>query len=313
MSSLKKPVLVTGSHRSGSTWVGRMIAEAPGMVYIHEPFNISDPQGHGICNAGFKYWFTYITRENEAEFYTPLKKMLEFRYDWGGALKSIKSVRDLKRLKVQHYRCRKRRRDGAIPLMKDPLAFFSAEWLAERFDMRVLVVIRHPAAFVSSIKKLNWTHPFDHFLEQPLLLQHLLSPFEAELRELAVREHDLVDQGIFLWRLFHQTVLKYQRDHSDWIFVRHEELSQNPVGGFQKLFDRLNLEFSAGARQVIESYSRPENPHDTDAAVGSEASLKRNSRLNISNWKNRLTPDEIKRIRDKVEDISSAFYQDKDW
>ena len=93
LNPIKRPVLVTGSHRSGSTWVGRMIAEAPGMLYLHEPFNISDPPGPGLCNVGFKYWFTYITRENETDFYQPLKNMLELRYDLAGALKSIKSIK----------------------------------------------------------------------------------------------------------------------------------------------------------------------------------------------------------------------------
>jgi hypothetical protein len=65
----KKPILVTGSHRSGSTWVGRMLAEAPAVFYIHEPFSVSHPPGAGICKARFTYWFTYITRKNEAAYY----------------------------------------------------------------------------------------------------------------------------------------------------------------------------------------------------------------------------------------------------
>ena len=31
------PILVTGSHRSGSTWVGKMLSVAPHVAYIHEP------------------------------------------------------------------------------------------------------------------------------------------------------------------------------------------------------------------------------------------------------------------------------------
>jgi hypothetical protein len=309
----RNPILVTGSHRSGSTWVGRMIAEAPGIIYIHEPFSVSDPPGRGICNAKFKHWFTYVTRENEADFYQPLKNMLELRYNLVGALKSIRSVKDFKRTKVECEQFAKYRRQGSTPLIKDPIAFFSSEWLAERFDMTVVVVIRHPAAFVSSIKKLNWHHPFSHFMEQPLLLQNVLYPFETELREYAASEHDIVDQAILLWRLIHHTIIRYQRDHKEWIFVRHEDLSRNPLHSFQGLFDQLKFEFSDHVKQVIEGYSHPANPHDTNAPVGSEISLKRNSRLNISNWKSRLTPFEIKKIRNKVENISTAFYSDEDW
>ena len=35
-----RPILVTGSHRSGSTWLGQMIGASDAVGYIHEPFNI---------------------------------------------------------------------------------------------------------------------------------------------------------------------------------------------------------------------------------------------------------------------------------
>jgi len=64
----KTKILVTGSHRSGTTWVAKMIANSPSVGYIHEPFNptIYRP---GICAAKFR-GFTYISKENEAAFMT---------------------------------------------------------------------------------------------------------------------------------------------------------------------------------------------------------------------------------------------------
>jgi len=35
----KSPILVTGMHRSGTTWVGRMLAASREAVYFHEPLN----------------------------------------------------------------------------------------------------------------------------------------------------------------------------------------------------------------------------------------------------------------------------------
>jgi hypothetical protein len=55
---MKKPILVTGSHRSGTTWVGRMISLDIDVGYIHEPFNISLPPGYNKLELN--YWFTYI-------------------------------------------------------------------------------------------------------------------------------------------------------------------------------------------------------------------------------------------------------------
>jgi hypothetical protein len=174
-------------------------------------------------------------------------------------------------------------------------------------------MIRHPAAFVSSIKKLNWTHPFSHFLEQSLLMETVLSPFTAEIKEYASKEYSITDQAILLWRLLHYVTMNYQRRHRAWIFVRHEDLSQDPLVGFAQLYKQLSLEFSDQARARILEYSSPANPIDTDAPVGSDATLKRNSQENMWNWKNRLTPTEIKTIRERVEDISKAFYTNEDW
>ena len=43
-----KPILVTGSHRSGTTWVGKMLAATGSVGYIHEPFNLKNRPG--ICS-----------------------------------------------------------------------------------------------------------------------------------------------------------------------------------------------------------------------------------------------------------------------
>jgi hypothetical protein len=290
-----------------------MLAEAPGVAYIHEPFSVTDPPGAGICGARFHYWFTAITRDTEAGYYQDLKKTVELRYNWRAALRSCRSVADLRNLKKEYAFFLKHRRQGSRPLLKDPFALFSAEWLADRFHMDVVIVIRHPAAFVSSIKKLQWIHPFSHFLEQSLLMETVLQPFAAEIREYATREHSILDQAVLLWRLLHYVIMHYQRRHKEWIFIRHEDLSQDPLAGFARLYERLGLEFSAHAQARILEYSGSANPADTNAPVGSETALRRDSRANIWNWKNRLTSAEIATIRERVTDVSRTFYANEDW
>jgi hypothetical protein len=185
--------------------------------------------------------------------------------------------------------------------------------MAEKFNLNIIIIIRHPAAFVSSIKKLKWSHPFSHFLDQRLLIENLLGAFETEIREYAAKEQDLINQGILLWKLIHFTILSFQREHENWIFIRHEDISRNPLHGFKELFSRLGMEFTESCRAVIEEYSSPGNPVESDAPVGSEAILKRHSQLAVNTWKNRLSTDEVKIIRRRVEEISSAFYSENEW
>jgi hypothetical protein len=196
-------------------------------------------------------------------------------------------------------------------LLKDPTAVFSAAWLAETFDMDVIVMIRHPAAFVGSLKKAHWPFSFHHFLDQPLLMQHHLDEFKADIEQFAEadRDKDIVGQGILLWNMFSRAILKYKETYPDWLFVRHEELSADPVAGFAKIFERLGLDYSTRVRNVIRAFSGPTNP--TEQHNGNR--VRRDSRSNIWNWKKRLTTDEIDRIRENTNDIGRFFYSEQDW
>lgn len=305
--SSQKPILITGSHRSGSTWVGKVLAHSKKVGYIHEPCN---PRHRpGICGAEFNYWFPYISDENESYFYDHINKTIKFKYNLKAEIEAIKNPKDFLRL-VKNYSYFLFYRIGDFrPLIKDPIAVFSAEWLASKFDMDVVILIRHPAAFASSLKKHNMFHQFSHFLKQPLLINDQLSPFDAEIREYAEKEHDIIDQAILLWRLIYYVIMKYQTKHNDWIFIRHEDLAKNPVIEFQNIFKKLKLDFTENVRKTIEKYSNFTNPIEAPKA----SSIKINSKLSIKNWKKRLTDSEIKRIRNKVENISKMFYSDEDW
>lgn len=310
---VKKPILITGSHRSGSTWVGKMIAQSPSVTYIHEPFNIAHPPGVGICNAKFSHWFTYITAENEALFYKPIRKTVNFSYNLIDELiaKGKKNPKEGLSVLAEYKKSIQYRFSQVRPLIKDPIALFSSEWLASRFNTDIIVLIRHPAAFASSLKLQNWTFPFSHFLEQPLLMRDHLYEFEAEISAYAAKEHEIIDQATLLWKIIHSMILKYQQKHKDWVFVRHEDISLDPLSQFQHIFNYLNLNFYSDIQKTIQDYSSPKNP--SEGKLNVVHSLRRDSKSNIRNWQKRLSESEIERIRNNVEYISSKFYSDQDW
>ena len=302
-----QPILVTGSHRSGTTWVGKMLAATPQVGYIHEPFNLRHRPG--ICTATFPCWFTYITEANEALYYEPLKNTFAFRFSIKAELSAMHSPRVVRRMLENYKNFALYRLRHAAPLIKDPLALCSAEWLAKRFDMNVVVLIRHPAAFTSSIRRLNWRHNFAHFLNQPLLMRDYLAPFEADIRAFAQKEHEILDQATLLWRIIHHLISHYQAKHQDWLFLRHEDLSAAPVPYFKYLYQHLHLTFSSRVQKVIEAYSSEDNP--TEAA--NHTLVKRNSKAIIKSWRTKFTAAELTHLRKQVEDISHLFYSDADW
>ena len=139
----------------------------------------------------------------------------------------------------------------ARPLVKDTIAVFSAGWLAERFGMDVVVTIRHPAAFVASFTGLGYRHDFNTFLAEPALLADYLAPYEDAIRRYAAEPDDPIDEAVLLWRLVYATVDRYRAEYPGWSFIRHEDLSLDPVAGFGALYSTLGLEYTDEVQQAI--------------------------------------------------------------
>ncbi len=313
MTAGKRPILVTGATRSGTTWVGRMISASPSVGYIPEPlnFNWGRKLHPGMCAAPVRHWFPYICEENRDAFYEPIRDTLQFRYSLIDGLRSIRSLEDVRRVAWGYLTFWTYRANDMRPLVKDPHAVVSAEWLAEAFGMDVVVMIRHPAAFVSSIRRLNWTFPFSHFLEQPLLMRAYLRPFRQQLESYAATPPDIIDQAILLWNIVYHVVGEYRNRYEDWIFLRHEDVARDPLAFFRTVYEALGLRFSERVRSVIQEHTASSNP--VRVPVERAFSTRRDSRSTVWQWKERLTDSEIERIRKGTEGIAREFYLEEDW
>ena len=306
-----KPILVTGSPRSGTTWVGRMMAPSEQLYYIHEPFNPDYPPGSNICNVRFKHHQTYITEENEHFYYQPIKQMIQGHYNFtldGIVHHPIKGFRShwSQWKRFQHYH-----HNRMVPLIKDPVALMSAGWMARRFDIHVVVMIRHPAAVVASMKRLNWGFdPKKWALSQPLLLRDHLLPFKDELTLLSASKSDIVDQIALLWKIAYAMVLTYQADFPGWVYLKLEELAEDPLDRFALLFERLGLKFTDTLKRRITEHSSESNP---TRSTGKEKLIKLNSKKAVNQWKKHLSTGEISRVREIVEEVSKFYYADCTW
>jgi Sulfotransferase family len=301
------PILVTGAHRSGTTWVGKMLALAPGVAYVHEPFNPRTPAG--LSPAPFDRYFTVVTAENEDRYLPGLERTLAFRYDLGAGLHGPAGVRDLARAGRDFARLLPPRLAGFRPLVKDPIALLSAEWLADRFGMDVVVLARHPAAFAASLGRLGWSHDFGSFVvagEVP----EIVSRYEHEIREQAERPGDPLAQASLLWRILYGAVESYRERHPEWTYLRHEDASVDPLGTFERLYGRLGLELTPQARQEIE---RATSTSDNPAELRSPHDVKLASAASLGRWRKQLTPEEIEFLRSSTGDVWPSFYSDEDW
>jgi hypothetical protein len=297
-----RPILVTGAHRSGTTWVGRMLALAPAVGYLHEPF--SPATSPGINGAAFPRYYERVTEANE-ELYAPhLERALAFRYDLPRALAALRTPADAARSARDAARFVRARRAGARPLVKDPIALRSADWLADRFGMEVVVTIRHPAAFAASAIRLGYAPDLAVFLGD-----ERLQAFEPELRRQLAKPGEALEQAALVWRLLYTLVDGYRRSRPEWLFVRHEDASRAPLETFESLYGRLGLDWTERARRGVARASSTANPPET----ASKHAVRVDSAANVGRWRARLPEADAARLREATGDVWPRFYADEDW
>lgn len=304
----KRPILVSGAHRAGNTWLGKMLAANPELAYISEPLNVLHRPG--VFAAKVERWYTYICAENESGYLPAFQKLLCLRYDLWAEIRSLRSVRDFMRMGRDASIFWRGKLTGARPLLKDPFAVFSLVWFIQRLNCEVVVVVRHPAAVTSSLKRLGWTFNFSDLLQQPLLMRDWLEPFRRDMEAMLDTPQDVVGQSALLWRIIYSVVAWYQETLKIHM-VRHEDLSLNPVSGYHNLYESLGLRFSHRVEQAILNSSSSENPGELSQKAVHSVLL--DSRANLKNWKKRLNSEEIDRIRYMTEDIAMRYYSDEDW
>ncbi len=284
-TSRKQGVLVTGSPRSGTTWAGKMLALASGTRYLHEPLN-NRFAVEQFEEEPFPYWFMYISDFNESEYKQKIGRMLGLAGRPAG----------------------KPSNQNEYPVIKDPIAVFSSDWMSRTFDLDVILMVRHPAAFVRSILKLGWNTRPRVFLRQRPLLESWLQPMERELRIQLEREDPLTDAAL-MWKAIHLVVIEYRKRNPDWILARHEDLAKSPLDAFRNLYQSLGLKYSPDVENQIRNHCSNHNP----SVPRNHWDISRDSRLTTSAWQQYFTDDQLKIIRQVVEPVSSHFYSDDEW
>ncbi len=305
--TMNQPILVTGAHRSGTTWVGKMLSADRSTAYISEPLNVMHRRG--VYRADIKHWYEYITKENEEKYLPAFRELFNFRYHLISELGSLSSQKDFIRMGRDLSIFMKGKLLGQRALLKDPFAVFSTPWFAQKMDCQVVITIRHPGGFTSSLKRLNWPFDFRDLLDQPMLMHDHLEQDRADME--AMQADDIVGQSALLWRMIYRSVHTTRELFPHFKVVRHEDLSLDPVAVYKSLYDSLGLTFDDKVHDIILNSSSSEDP--TELSKKKVHSVKLDSRANMNNWKKRLTSEEITRIRKLTEDVSHLFYPDNEW
>jgi hypothetical protein len=314
---MRSPILITGMHRSGGSWVAKMVEGGGGVVHVNEPFNRRHPPGltPGILRVPPPLSYQHVGPHNEADHLAGFRDMLELRYGLTAELRTNRGAYDLakaaKYLAAFTYGRARRLR----ALIDDPYMVFAAEWLAERLDCRVVMLVRHPAGIVSSLKRIGpgWSDNLPDIAAQPELVDRYLSDYADDLERAAGQPFDPVDHGALLWLLIHSAIAQQVDRHPEFIVVRYEDLATDPVTGFRDLYARLDLPFDERAEKAVRAgcLAGPGARRNPWGRVGmaKTAFQPMQSADNAWAWRDRLTPPEARIVLGRTRSVAERFYR----
>lgn len=255
-------ILITGMHRSATTFIGKTISQHEDVKYIHEPFNVAFPNKH----ASFKLntWFEDIQFSNNKQ----------------------EILNGILKLSVPNK----------ITLVKDPLALMSADTLHKENKMTVICIERSALPFIASLKQASWDFGFNNFKKQSELIDTKLKDLKLEICDMCENNNStFIDRAILLWKVLNHVISNYKKEHKDWLFLKHEDITYNPLKELNKTFYFLNINLDNSIIEYVKDFTTNKTNNNLITSYN-----KRNSKELNHLWKTRLTKQEIKTIKNKT-------------
>ncbi|MDY6973835.1 MAG: sulfotransferase domain-containing protein, partial [Thermodesulfobacteriota bacterium] len=280
-----KPILVIGHPRSGISWVGRTLAQAPEALYYHEPCN---PLANGTNDM------TIMDRYLRKDMIDlQLSALLDKAFYGLPSLRMSWSEKRWRRL-FPGYRV----------VVKEVVTMVSTSWIYRRYKPVLVVVIRHPCAVVLSDLD-QGTDPGESLkalLKQKMLVDDHIKPYLPAIKK---ADTPIEKMGV-IWGIRHRILANVLAEHSDANIIYYEDLCTNPLDRFQKLFDSIGLKWSKSVEKYIVA--------NTTKHVQGTYAVSRVTVEQAFKWKKRLTASHAHTVRSLIRPFELPFYgADKYW
>ncbi|MGH9037822.1 MAG: sulfotransferase [Acidimicrobiia bacterium] len=315
------PILLVGTPRSGSTWVGEVLSHTDDVCAVVEPDNETQHPFAVRAKAALGRWPVLDRGDAAAGDYGMLWDLAfagvthRRTPSWAAAKLLLKgaSREELRnafspnghfssRLRMVSALARPPARptERATVLVKSVHAPLALEWIASRCRPRVLLVQRHPLNVIASWGQLGWgglridRHP----LVQERYVRPLgITPLDPGCSHLAA----------VTWQIALLTVALQSAAarHPEWHVVSHEDLCADPEDGFARLCTTLGLDWGDGGRRFLAASNRPGTGTTTFRVAADQP----------ERWRHRLDDSQVREVRKVLdgfplpscaEDVSTA-------
>ena len=298
--------VITGLHRSGTTYVGHILNLSKSTITVHEPFN---------SISGLRYAppvYIYITAKSPVKLTQPIDNALLFHGNFvkpadisnshlknlrykliGGkqhAVWNMLKMLDLLNLLPEHI------------IWKDPFAIFMVGYLTKVRKVKVVVLIKHPCAHYYSVKKQNWFFDIDKLTDQKELIRCFGQDISEEYWKQA--KSDNMISIALLWKIMSRYINTFINNDSVMI-VRHEDLCTTPYEVFHKICNHLDMCCTSRMRKRI---GQTTENRSVESSEGQQHDFMRNSKLLKNIWREKLSLSDQKKILKVVGNDIRPFY-----
>ena len=289
-----------------------MLEASREVVYVNEPLNPRRPPGRspGVLNAKVDHRFQYICADNDAPWRAAYRDTLRLHYRFFAELRALRKPYDAGRMLkyASEFAIGARRHRRA--LLDDPYALYSSRWLTEQMGVRTVLLVRDPVGLLGSWKTLGWRVDLRDLLDQPLLVRDHLAPWQEDLERAAAG--DWVDQMCALWNVSHRIVDEFRTEVAGLRVWRYEHLAASPMEEFGSMYEWMGLDWSTSAQQVVRDATSTASETKGFAwslrgGLSRTAFRPMDSATAAKAAEGRLTPDEVRRVRDATAEVAARF------
>ena len=217
---LNNSIFISGMHRSGTSWIANILAA--GNQYLIKDEEIFLPN-YLYNGTPIQIWSEYINSENEHKYLDFIYDVLSNKYSFIESLIKTSMLKDyLKVFKHKGLSIKRRLFNKSNPLIiVEPLGLLSAEWFAKSFNCHIIIIIRHPAAIISSLKRRHIRYKFSSkgsLLSQNSFVDKHLSHLKDDMKYLPDYD-DIIGQGILIWKILYSYVSTLESKYKTWNLV----------------------------------------------------------------------------------------------
>ncbi len=276
--NLSKVLIITGSPRSGTTWLGELISNIPKSIMLFEPLNLNrNPRA-----KEFEFeWRTYINSNSDnpkaKEFFEDLFNC-RFVNSWITSEVPISRLFD-----IQYF------------IFKFVRANMLIDWLNNNFKInKPVFIIRHPCAVVSSQLRLKQFSK----VENALMSENYYKDYPVNKEKLKKYKYT---EEIYAARWCQENYVPLINNSSSLLIITYENLLNNPEEEIKKIFTAWNIEIPSQVYKMLSSSSST-TYRDVDH---------KNKLKILTNWQEKLNKDQQKKILNVVKDFGMDFYTEE--